>query len=437
MKLSPDLLTKFCISDVIDESMVEEIALSIKENGQMHPVTVQRLNGEYQVITGRKRVLAAKKLGVDVECTVTEGELDQNAIENIFLQENLKRSNMPWYERALMVAKLHDLQQRIHGAPTNPKGGGRSAGKAGLKTGWSIRDTQKLLDQSLGSVAVDLQLARAIQSNPSLSKVKDRNTAYRLVRIETQRIEAEQQAGAAIIEGFRLNQAFNDDSANVLSQIPEHVFHICCTDPPWLKFYDKRLRIDERTAPVFKELWRVMRWDSFLYVFCGLDDFYYYAGHPKIDKDGNPVFDDDGVVVHENGLLENIGWKVSKTPLIWIKLKTLSRRGVAQWEHGRNYEVIVQAVKGTPVLSQSTQIDSTFSFDVVPPVKMIHPNEKPRDLIRSILRHSGFEGNHVIDPFAGSFVTAEAAIKENMKWVAIERDRETYVKGCKRIKVEV
>lgn len=433
MKIDPKILL-FYRMEPVDDATIEELAESFKTSGQLHPVTVHLLNSSaetptYKVIAGRRRVLAAIRAGMEmIECEVITRNLHATEVESISLSEDLRRKNLPWHERASLVERLHNLQREVHGAPIQDKGGAVKGQKDTRKTGWGIRDTQSLLKTSLGTVAQDLQLARALKLNPSLSKVKDRKTAVKLVRIETQRIESEQQAGVKV-SGLEDNQAFCDDAANILQQLPDKTFHVCVTDPPWLKFYDEKYKIDERTAPVFKELFRVMRWDSFLYMFCSLEDYHYYGGQDIWNNETQSL-------IHNQGLLETIGWKVSKIPLIWVKGKGLSRRGVTPWEYGRNFEFILLAVKGAPVLTSSTQLDATLHFDAVPPVKLIHPNEKPLDLIRRLLQDCSYEGNYIIDPFAGSFVVGSACKRDKRRFVMIERDREHYEKGCKRVGVE-
>lgn len=430
MKFNPNEL-KFYREDPVDQSQIDEIADSFKTHGQRHPVTVHLLNGkEPKVIAGRRRVLAARQIGwLEIECEVIERNLHATEIESISLHENLRRTNLPWHDRAILVERLHSLQQAIHGT-ANPKGGGGpiEEGAKREKSGWSLRDTQSLLNTSLGTLSADIQLARAIKLNPSLTKVKDRKTAIKLVRIEAQRIESEQGAGVKV-SGMEDHNAFCDDSANILKQLPDKTFHLCITDPPWIKFYDSKYKIDERTKPVFKELFRVMRWDSLLYMFCGLDDYNYYAGTERWSEEAKTF-------VHENGLLEDLGWKVSKTPVLWIKGKSLSRRGVSSWEYARNFEFILLAAKGSPTLTSQTQLEASLNYDAVPPVKLVHPNEKPISLIRRLLQDSSYEGNYVIDPFAGSFVLADAAKREKRRFVVIERDREVYEKGCRRVGID-
>lgn len=409
-------------SEPLDQAEVQNLAESFKEQGQLHPVAVHQVNGSYVLITGRKRLAAARALDwTEVECDVREG-LTDNQCEEIALHENLKRYNLPWFEEVSMVERLHLLKQLIYGKPPE-QGGGHQ------KLGWSVRDTAAALQQALGKTSQDLQLARAVRLDPSLSKVKDKRTALRLVRITVKRMDDEEQAGAADY-GIKMNQLFCGDSAVVMKHIPDNTFHVCITDPPWLRFFDSTLRLDERTVPVFRELYRVMRYDSFVYIFAGFDDYHYYAGRSEPDSN---IPDQ---IRRIPGVLEDIGFRVAKTPLFWRKLKSLSRRGVTAWEHGRDFEIIITAVKGNPVLKGGTQDTSFFDFDAVPPVKLIHPNEKPVDLMKALLDECSHEGNAVIDPFAGSFVVPDACKQMKRYFVGVDRDQESYSKGCKRLGIE-
>ena len=409
-------------NEPIDEAEVQNLADSFKEQGQLHPVAVHQVNGSFSLITGRKRLAAARALKWDViECDVREG-LSDNQIEEIALHENLKRYNLPWQEEVLMVERLHLLKQLIYGKPPE-QGGGHN------KIGWSVRDTAAALQQALGKTSQDLQLARHVRLDPSLSKVKDKRTAMRLVKIAVKRFDDEEMAGAANY-GMKMNQLFCGDSAVVLKHFPDNTFHACITDPPWLRFFDPSLRLDERTVPVFRELYRIMRYDSFVYIFCGFDDYHYYAG--RTEPDGLQPNETKRI----SGVLEDIGFRVAKTPLFWRKLKGLSRRGVTPWEHGRDFELITLAVKGNPVLKGGTQDTSFFDFDAVPPVKLIHPNEKPVDLMKKLLDECTHEGNAVIDPFAGSFCVPDACKQMKRYWIGIDRDQESYSRGCKRLGIE-
>lgn len=414
---------QFTPSPDVEESQIKDIADSIKEVGLSHKVIVRPANGSFALVSGEKRLRAMQMLG-QTEVDVDVREVDETEGSIIRAHENLKRHNLPWWEAVALVERLHALRQTQHGEAQRGRPKKESdGGTPPAKPGWGVRDTARELGLAIGPVAEDIALARAVERDPSLRNIKDKKTAVRLVRIAAQRVEAEAEAG--LPTDIAVNQAFFGDSASILSQFPAQSIDHCVTDPPWINFFDSKLAIDERTLPVFKEVYRVLKINSFLYMFCGIDDIVYYCGYDTRNAQGE--------VIHTMGALEKIGFTVSKTPLIWRKMGALSRRGVRSWEYDRDFEFIILAVKGSPALTAPTVISSFKQFNAVPPVKLIHPHEKPVELLEDIISDCSYEGNIILDPFGGSFVTAEAARNKKRRWVICERDHETYIRGRKRL----
>jgi DNA modification methylase len=417
--LSPSILTEEA------EREVKELADSIKEQGMSHPIIVRHTNNStrYALVSGEKRILAHQMLELtEIEAEVRD--VDETGGKILRLHENIKRTNLPWWETALLVEELHRLRQQQHGKKENDESRGRPTKQEGKV--WGIRETAQELGRALGPLSEDLQLARAIKLNPSLRNVRDRRTAVKLVRVEAQRQTAEREAALPTSES--VNQAFFGDSESVLKHFPDKTFDHCITDPPWLKFYDEKLKYDDRTLPVFREVFRVLKNNAFLLMFCGLDDYHYYCG---TDLPG-----ENGQLVHTRGALEKIGFQISKTPAIWKKESALSRRGVKSWEYDRDFEFVIVAVKGSPAMVHPTIVSAIKSFPIVPVRNLIHPNEKPVEVVAAFLEDISYEGNIILDPFGGSFVTGEACKKLNRRWVIIERDPDSYKKGCKRLDIK-
>lgn len=63
----------------------------------------------------------------------------------------------------------------------------------------------------------------------------------------------------------------------------------------------------------------------------------------------------------------------------------------------------------------------------------LHPTEKPVNLLRYLTELFSEPGARVLDPFAGSSSTGEAAILTGREAVLVEQDEEFFVKGSKRI----
>lgn len=409
----------------LDQEQLQGLTDSMKEFGLSHPIILRRANnlGKYQLVSGEKRLLAAQKLGwTEIKAEVIETSEREGRM--LRLNENLKRFNLPWWEQVLLVEELHTIRQEEHGAATR----GRPKENAKVETrGWSIRDTADELDMGIGPLSEDLTLARALRNDQSLKNVKDKKTAIRLVRIAAQRIQSETEAGINRFEG---NQVFFGDSASILKKLPENSINHCITDPPWIKFFDPNLRMDERTLPVFKELYRVLKHGALVYIFCGLDDYNYYVGVTT----PNPANPNESI--HQLGELERIGFSVSSTPLLWRKENALSRRGVRPWEYDRDFEFIIVAAKGNPTLTSPTKVSGVKTFPIVHPSHMIHPHEKPVALIQDILVDCSYENQVIVDPFAGSGVLGEACKSMKRSYVLIERDKKNYTGICKRLKIQ-
>ncbi len=381
------------------------MAESLKVYGQFHPIIVypKGEDGKYKIGTGRKRVLAAREAGfVVVQAVIADIEVTK--MEEMVLHENLRRTHLEWWERAALIKAFHDNQVLQKDTRENKD----SKPKTGEKS-WGMRDTARELGISLGAVSEDLNLANYVANNPRFKNVTDRRTAMMLINQEKKRVDAEIDAMAPPMPGVdsthpRLNEVYFGDSIQLLKSFPDGFFDACVTDPPWLKFRGvKELEKDESTHLVFREVFRVLKVNSFLYMFLGLDDVIFYRDY-----------------------LANNGFKVSKTPCLWLKEGAMSAVGVSAWEYGRNYEFILVAVKGTPVLAEKTQKSATFKYRVVHGRTAIHPHEKPVDLLAELLEDCSYEGNKIVDPFGGSGALGEAAWKKKREFVVIERDRSSF-----------
>jgi len=420
---------QFIICDDLEvDEFITELSNSIREKGLLNPVTVQAVNGigpepHFKVIAGRKRLKACQIIGVgNIPCRVVSG--DETEIKLVTIEENLRRINLPWWEIAFLVADWHETRQTQLGISLGIKGKAKRE-----RPGWSMRDTAEELKMSLGFISEAVMVANAVKKDPTLRNISDRDTAVRLVRSAAKRIEAETYATMPV--EFAVNQIYNGPSAEILKRFEQHTFNACITDPPWLKFIDEKLTRDEETLPVFKELYRVMKTDSFLYLFVGFEDFYSYLK-----------------------VLPQYGFAVSKTPLIWIKKGLRIRggglagdeqtaeaylhgvvlsRGARAWEYSRDFELILLAVKGSPALVESVQQSSIKIYPPLAPVKLTHPNEKPVELIEDLLDDCSHEGSLIIDPFAGSGAHLEACERKGRRWIGIERDHESYMKIKERM----
>ncbi len=78
---------------------IDELVLSIQENGLLEPIIVRTIGDGYEVICGERRLQAAKKLGMKYISAVIREASDREMLE-LALIENLQRENLNPLEAA-------------------------------------------------------------------------------------------------------------------------------------------------------------------------------------------------------------------------------------------------------------------------------------------------------------------------------------------------
>ena len=74
-----------------------------------------------------------------------------------------------------------------------------------------------------------------------------------------------------------------------------------------------------------------------------------------------------------------------------------------------------------------------ISVPRVPPCKLIHPNEKPVELLEFLIKKTTSQNATVCDCFMGSGSTGVACINTNRKFIGIELDEKYYKIAEERI----
>lgn len=103
-KLSPN---EYQPRRTFDDDKLQELALSIKENGIIQPIIVMKSGDFYQIIAGERRWRAAKIAGLK-EVPVIIKELTEKEVMEISLIENLQREDLNPIEEAMAYKRLID-----------------------------------------------------------------------------------------------------------------------------------------------------------------------------------------------------------------------------------------------------------------------------------------------------------------------------------------
>lgn len=415
----------------LDQQKILELAGSIAQNGLIHPLVVREAEGEYVLVVGERRLKALEHLwflgtpvyysGREIEegavpCAFL-GEINPIDAEEIELEENIRREDLNWKERADAVARLADLRSRqaaADGVPA-PSTAAIAEEVAGSSEG-----------QHQDNVRQDIILGRALRDPDKaavIATATSRKEAFKLLKRheETARQAAIGAAlGAQIAsEMFTLRKG---DCVQIMSALPADSFDILLTDPPYGigadefsdsggkaaggHFYDDSYDTWRPLAVALAtHSFRLAKRTAHAYVFCDIDRF------------------------HElRSAFAEAGWKTFRTPLIWFNPGALR----APWpEQGpqRKYQLILFAVKGDRPVTRLYGDVLTYPNDP----NLGHPAQKPVALLSDLLQRSARPGDAILDPFAGTGSVFAAAFQFKCKATGVEKDEAAFAIAAKRI----
>ena len=127
-----------------------------------------------------------------------------------------------------------------------------------------------------------------------------------------------------------------------------------------------------------------------------------------------------------------------KNILIWDKGNRGS--GDLLGAHGNRYEVIIYGMKGRRTLNKidgTQRHDDILQFNKVSAKRLIHPHQKPIELIDFLIKKSTNEGEKILDMFGGVGTVLISAEKNNRVCTCIELDKDIYKKGQAHIKENI
>lgn len=87
------------------EDELRSLAESIRENGILQPLNVRKCGVNYELVSGERRLRAAKICGLEeVPCIVIEVDDEKSAV--LALIENIQRRDLGYFEEALAIERL-------------------------------------------------------------------------------------------------------------------------------------------------------------------------------------------------------------------------------------------------------------------------------------------------------------------------------------------
>jgi len=203
-----------------------------------------------------------------------------------------------------------------------------------------------------------------------------------------------------------LNKIICGDCLEVMRDIPDKSVDLVLTDPPYgIDFQSCKRKKEERFVKIANDKTPFIEW---------VEDAF------RITKDGGAVVCFCRWDVEQSFLdeLNRVGYEV-KSQLIWHK-KGFGM-GDLKREFAATHENAWFGIKGNynfPGKRPATVI----TMQKVDNDKIVHPNEKPVNLMAYLINTLTEPGMTILDPFLGSGTTAIAAHNTGRKFIGIEKE---------------
>jgi ParB/RepB/Spo0J family partition protein len=437
---------------------------SIERLGQLQPIVVRLVANELgmpalTLVAGGRRLQACKNLNRDVEYTLLDS-LDDFSAECAELEENIKRDDLPWVDRALAINNIHELYKTHH------------------TTYWTIEATASKIGLAETTVFNNIKVVKFATKNPEIFKLTSLLQALTSVDRITDRILAAEidtlsQTAQLAFKGKKdaagekdngekdkgegsdlvpanpnpINVAGSPaiDMANpsgfppVASPIPNRTLDsvICTSFLDWAPAY---------TGPKFNFIHCDFPYGVNIGGSHGLWDVKKYENDPKIffTLTDCLINNFDRFASHSCHLmfwfaprwycetlnkLQSLGLEVLIPPMIWHHS---DNRGMTPWIKGvmqprRVYDMAFVAQRGGRQLLKD-EIPNLYGAPLVS--RPIHPTQKPESMLRHFFSMLVDNTTSMLDPTCGSASALNAAESLGAKaTLGIEYDAE-YAKAA-------
>lgn len=389
---------------------------------------------------GRRRVAAIDILLESKESFVHDGEtfepgflpivvtkpgMSEDDLFELELDENLRRLDLDWQDRAAAQAELHARRRKANPEQTI-KDTAREVVERSLGTNKTLSGAETEVKQSvrvapyLAEAHRSAVVAEHLNTNRAVANARNLHEAFNAVlKQEEERARAEiarrQQSISPRANDIALRHA---DLLTVLPSLDEGFVDLILTDPPYginagaagfrgrtVQHHNYDDTFDTARSilkTICLEGFRVTKRGANMFIFTDWDHFDFLRSQSKA-----------------------AGWVPFRTPIIWVKGE--GTEGLAPWGSGgprRAHDVIFYATKGQKGLINS--IPDVLRFARVSRADRTHAAEKPQDLLKELIESASITGDFIFDPCCGSGSTLVAAKALKRRGLGLEIDEETY-----------
>lgn len=440
----------------VDYNKIPELAHDIRTYGLLNPLTVinkENANTElikeqldenlpFLLLAGGRRLAALQRNNAKTApCRIVDRTLKEDEIKIIELHENLYRENLTWQEDVRLKKEIHELQVKLKGATIQ-----RRKGEEGHK----LEDTAEMLGVSTPTISTDIklakfaeespeilqegtkrdalrrfdkirqdearaELAKRLREEPDLSRVLDsEELGVRETESDGEEIEEDTTPQERVLKKKLCDSYKVQDFFEASSKIQSGVFDLVELDPPYAIEMQDGIRnrkntehyneVSKKNYPDFMkktlaECHRLMKNDSWIIVWFSIDPWY----------------------TDMLKWLQDAGFKVVKTPAIWVKRGGQTQK--PQYTLGYAYDSFFFARKGFAEINKQGY-SNIFHDKPIKPEHKIHPTERPTLLLDQIFKTFVPEGSSILVPFAGSGNSLLSAANCGMTSVGFDLSQE-------------
>jgi site-specific DNA-methyltransferase (adenine-specific) len=340
-------------------------------------------------------------------------------------ENQLGRRNLAEYVKGELISVIEDCEKEIGKEIYKEKSvfkGNQHSAPLSIIDNEPKHDTRKIVAEKLGwSTGKKAMFDVVKKKAPEEIKEKLRqgdvsiNQVYQDIRKEEKKAEMLEKIQQQKVEIEISENIKNGDSLQILESLEDGCIDIVLTDPPYGISYvsnrsiydetitkrgllndgkDEAFELLDKTCEILS---RKASENSHLYFFCSW-----------------AVFSSFEAIISK--------YFTIKTPIVWDK----GNKGSGDLENdwGNQTEIVIFCVKGKKLVN--TRRGNLLFVPRIHTTKMVHPTQKPTELLKMLLEVSYRDGDFVVDPFMGSGSTIKACKEINAKCLGIELDSEMF-----------
>jgi site-specific DNA-methyltransferase (adenine-specific) len=372
-------------------------ALTLRDNAREQLAQIKTLESGINYLNKVKAIevwAKAEKKDAELQNMIAEQKIRTQRILGQLLKES-------------QVSKNGHGDQRAESKGTTP-----------LLSDFGLTKDQSSTFQKIAALPEEIFEAEIATAKDESAKRVELTTSRVLLAAKEYEQQKKKEEHKQTVMGNRVKNIFEDnfmqgDCLDVLETLPNNSIDIVITDPPYgISYKSNRSKFDDAITKrgllndgadeafdlLFKTcevLSRKCAENSHLYFFCSWSVFSQF----------------ESII----GTFFTI-----KTPIVWDK----GNKGSGDLENdwGNQTEIIIFCVQGKKTINYRR--GNLISIPRLHTSKMVHPTQKPIELINELLNVSYFQDDFVVDPFMGSGATVHACNAKSIRVLGIELDTE-------------